>query len=122
MSKKFKSAAEILAIQDVQRVEVVVPEWDTSVYVKQLTAGERDEYESSLYELSKAGGRKAIVKQARAMLVAVSCVDEAGARLFSEGQVAALAGKNANAMDRIISAATTLNKIGEAEIVAAAKN
>lgn len=117
-TKKLLSRADILKANDVKTTEVPVPEWGGSVYVTTMTAGQRDAYESMLFQRMKAGGRDNIVKVARASLVVAACVDSDGNPLFTDEDLELLSRKSAAAMDRVVKAAQELNKLGDAEVEA----
>ncbi len=91
----------ILGANDLTTERVDVPEWGGFVYVRQLTAGERDHIEGSL--LDKNGNADpAKLKDYRARMAAMAIVDEAGARMFGDRDLRALSHKSAIAMDRIL--------------------
>jgi hypothetical protein len=96
----------ILAADDLPRREVQVPEWGGSVYVRALNGAERDQLERMVSSDSIS----------RAALVALCTVDEAGERMFSDKDVAALAQKNGAALGRIVTAAMDANAITDEAI------
>jgi hypothetical protein len=101
----------ILAVQDLAREEVQVPEWGGSVSIKSMTGTERDAWEQSLVPAEGKAGKasKADVRNIRARLVAMCAVDEAGQRLFTDADVQALGAKSAVALDRCARVAQRLN-------------
>ena len=101
----------ILGLDDLPRVEVAIPEWGGSVFVRALTGGERDQLE------------RMIAKDAvsRASIVALCVVDEKGERLFAQKDVEKLAGKHGGALEKIVSAALSFNSLS-AEALTEAKN
>lgn len=102
--------AMILAAVDLAPLPVDVPEWGGRVYVRHITAGERDEWES----MGEPGRN-----EARARAVAFCACDQRGRRLFTAADIPALAGKNADAIDRIFYAAVAANRVSAAELEAA---
>ena len=113
--------AAILKAKDIVTEEVEVPEWGGSVLVKSLTGAERDSFEQSI--LIKRGDRyDANMSMVRAKLAAVSIVDEEGQRLFGDGDIKALAAKNAAALDRIFTVASRLSGISADDADELAKN
>lgn len=107
---------EILAKND-RRVEPVdVPEWDQTVYVRSLSGTER----AKLMQFVK---KEDVLTMAMSPihLVVMSCCDEHGNRLFTDEDFDALADHDANALDRIASAATKLNGLHSDEAVEEAK-
>lgn len=118
---KLLSRAQILAANDVKTETVEVPEWGGSVLVRTMTAGQRDAYETALYNLAK-GGVDNLRNKARATLVLVSVVDEDGRQLFTEADIEALASRSANAMDRVVKVSQQLNRLGDAQLDELTKN
>ena len=97
---------QILGADDLPRKRVEVPEWGGHVFVKTMTGGERDTWEVAVTEGQKGG-----VRSIRAPMAALVIVDETGACLFSEQDVAALQEKSCAALDRVFEAADKLNHI-----------
>jgi hypothetical protein len=104
---------DILNCNDVSSVAVEVPEWGGTVHVRQLTAGERDAWETFV---SKNPG---IV---RASLAAFVVADENGNLLFSEQDIPALAKKNGKALDRIFEVAAEHNRLRKEDVDELEKN
>ena len=117
MTKKSKplSAADILGADDIALERVDVPEWGGHVYVKTLTAGERDAFETSMF---KGRGRDRVENLAnlRARLCALTICDGEGKRLFDEADVERLGAKSGKALDRVFDRAQTLNGMGAADV------
>lgn len=112
------SRAEILALSELQREDVPVPEWRTSVIVRELTGSERDEYETWMLKARGADG--GFPPNVRARLVVMTAIDESGQPLFADADVAALGAKSGRALDRLWNAARRLSGMGgeaEAEAV-----
>jgi hypothetical protein len=80
-----------------------------------MTGRQRDEFEASLMERR---GKKQVVNTAnvRAKLVARTVIDEAGKRLFTDGDVATLGEKSGAAIDRIYAVAARLSGISEEDV------
>jgi hypothetical protein len=95
----------ILSLDDLPRREVYVPEWKDSVCVRALTGAERATFERIVF--SDAATDESIM----AKVVALCAVDGAGARLFTEEDVAALNGKNAKALHTVAQAALAFNAL-----------
>ena len=104
------TADEILNHDDMRIETVRVPEWgeDAEVCIRVMTAGQRDEIESSFIG---EDGKVKNVSNLRAKMVAKCLCDDTGKRLFNDGQVGALALKSGAAMDRIYEAAKKLNRM-----------
>ena len=105
----------ILECTDLRIEEVQVPEWGGSVFVRELTGNERDQYEASLLTL-RGTSASLHLQNARAKLVVMSAVDEEGKRLFSMADVAALGKKSAAALDRLATVASKLSGLSEADM------
>lgn len=104
----------ILARPALPRESVEVPEWGGPVFVREMTGVERDRFEAT--------HAKAPNDNFRARLAAATICDDAGKRLFSEADVAALGEASSVALDRIGEAALRLNKFGDKQAEAGAKN
>lgn len=102
------SKEAILGADDLPKKTVFVKEWGGSVIVRSMTGGERDQYEQSIFD-SRKGDAKANMDNIRARLVAFCCVDENGALIFSESDVAKLGKKSAKALDKVFAVARELN-------------
>ena len=109
----------ILASDDLPRERVNVAQWGGDVFVRTMTGTDRDAFEASL--ITQDGGSDSRLENVRARLVALTLCDESGARLFDDGEIAALGRKSARALDRVFSVAQRLNGIGTAEVDAAKK-
>ncbi|MFO8014747.1 MAG: phage tail assembly chaperone [Phycisphaerae bacterium] len=105
----------ILAAEDTTTERLSVPEWGGDVYVRVMTAAERDAWENDLYARQQKGQA---LKNVRARLAVRVLVDEAGRRLFSDDDAAALGAKSGRALDRIFEAAQRLNGLGPEDVEA----
>jgi hypothetical protein len=100
---------QILAAPEAASVfeDVPVPEWGGVARVKALSGAERDRYEASL--ATQRGKKMQMdMTNARARLVAIAVIDEAGQPLFSPRDAEALGEKSAAALDRVFDAAMRL--------------
>ena len=101
----------ILDSIDLPRHLVSVPEWNGDVYVRGLTAGQRDRLES----VFTTGGDRTNVRA----LIAVMCtVDQDGNRLFTDVDIELLADKNAKALDRIFEAVMKVSGLSDGDVKA----
>lgn len=98
----------ILAVDDLKRVQVGVPEWGGSVFVKTMTGTERDSFESDHL--------KDPTHNVRARLAAFTVCDDSGKLLFSVDDISQLGSKHSAPLDRIFAEAVRLNKIGKQDI------
>lgn len=103
----------VLQAQDLRREAVLVPEWDTTLYVRCLTARERDAFEAQQLALAEKARTNDNI---RARLVVLACVDESGARIFADADADALGNKASAALDRLAAVALRLNRITQADI------
>lgn len=107
---------DILDADDLDREKVHVPEWDVDLWVRALTAAERDEYESEIVQLDQAGDVQMDRRNARAKLVVKCVVDEDGQNVFRNGDAARLGQKSGRAVDRLFAAAQRLSGITEEDM------
>jgi hypothetical protein len=121
MAKKFLNRDAILQAQDIKKEELFIPEWDGTVIIKGLTAADRDKYEAKLI-VQKGKNTTVNMKNARARLVMMSVVDESGAQLFTEADIAALGQKSAAVLDRIFDVASRLSGISDEDLEELSKN
>jgi hypothetical protein len=112
----------ILAKKNLRSEIVSVPEWGGDVRVRELTGSERDRYEAALVKMQKGGATDLTMDNARARLVALSVVDNAGARLFREADVIALGNLSAAALSRVFDVAARLSKISAEDLEELSKN
>lgn len=115
------SKEAILSAQDMEVRDVEVPEWHGVVRVKGLTAAERDAFES---EIVQRNGKNVTqnLRNIRARLVAMSVINEDGARVFGFRDIEALGEKSAKALDRVFSAAQELSGLRDEDVDELAKN
>lgn len=91
-----------------------IPEWDCTVYIRTMSAGERDRYEAA--QLANP------YQDARARLAAETVTDAEGTKLFTPEDVAALSQKSCKALDRIFAVAFRQNGISKEDIEELKKN
>lgn len=102
---------DILAANDLAPVPVDVPEWGGLVYVRQMSAGERDEFEAEWARRRETGET-----DVRAFIAAHFMCDEQGERLFGPEDIPRLRTKSAAALERVIDAAQRANAMSEKDI------
>lgn len=105
----------IFGIHDIKTEKVFVPEWNGSVFVRGITAYERDDFESSLLDQSKKRTRISM-RNARARLVVLATVNEDGSQMFSEEDIAMLSMKSAIAIDHIYEVASAMAGLGDDDL------
>lgn len=111
----------ILAAQDLTTERVPVPEWGGEVLVRSLTGTARDAFEEGCF-IGRGKDRQANFTNLRARLIALTAVDEAGAPLFAEADVAALGAKSAAALDRVWECAQRLSGMSAKDVEELAGN
>ena len=104
----------ILKADDLKRVPVEVPEWETTVYVRTMTGLEQDRFEVFAKE---EGGLNV-----RAALLVASVCDEDGQPVFVAEDIPALGEKSGAALDRLVEVAMRLSGIGKKDMDALEKN
>ncbi len=92
---------------------VSVPALGGDVYVRRITAGERDDFERSM---------RGSTRRVRAFITALVCVDADGKPLFTGKDIEWLAEKPAYALEPIIEAHGRLNSMTQDDIESLEKN
>ena len=113
--------AQILAADDLPKEKASAPEWGVEeIFIRQMTGEEREKYEAGLF---KADGSQQLDHGVlRARLVVLTAVDAEGKRVFSDDDVAAVAGKSSKVLMRLAEVAQRLNGLSrEAEEAAEKK-
>lgn len=106
---KTLTAEQILSANDVKLELVEVPEWGGAVYVRQMSARAREEFDSLL--IGDGDGEELDTKNVRARVVALTACDETGKPIFTIDQAESLAEKSNEAIDRVYDKAAGLNKL-----------
>ena len=109
----------ILEAKDLPTETVDVPEWGGQVIVRTLTGEERDQYESSMFEVVGDGANREVIpkmENLRATLAALSIVDEDSKRMFDVSEVHLLGQKSAAALDRVFDVAKRLSGLSEEDV------
>ena len=120
-AKVFLGRDAILAIDDLPKEEVYVPEWKTWICVRALTGAERDAFKTSIVE-QRGKSTKMNLKNIRAKLVALTVVDEEGNRIFSDSDASALGKKSAAALDKVFEVAQRLSGLRPEDVEELSKN
>ena len=102
---------DILGSDDLHLEKISVPQWGGDLFVRILSASERDAFEASV-----SGGKRRNLINLRARLVVLAACDEKGERLFQDGDIEALGKKSAAAMDRVFGIAAALNGFTSGDI------
>jgi len=89
----------ILAAKDTDVHEVEVPEWGGTILLRSMTGEQRNNYEFWAHQQSKADSPD--YRGIRERLIICCAVDSEGQPLFGETDLAALASKNSEVIDRL---------------------
>lgn len=111
----FLTREQILEVEDREYVTVECPEWGGAVRLRSITGAQRDAYEQSMVE-QKGNDRKVNVRNARAKLIVLCAVDEAGRPLFTSEDLGRLGRKNAKPIDRLFDACQTLTGLSDSDV------
>ncbi len=117
------SKEQILAAEDLPKKRVNCPEWGEGawVFVRTLSAAERDRFEAGSVELAEESPA-ARLANIRARFCALCICDEAGQPLFTPADAEALGKKSARALDRIFAVAQRLNGMRKQDLEELEKN
>jgi hypothetical protein len=107
----------ILDAEDLERVEVEVPEWGVTVYVSEL--GGRDA-EDFFHSMRGEDGKPK--KGFRERLLLKTLFNAEGDRIFTDDDEAALGGKKNAVIERLFEAAMKLNVMSDEAVELAEKN
>jgi Phage tail assembly chaperone len=108
---------DIILSQKLTQEVVAVPEWGGEVIVRELMGDEADIFEARAFASgigNTANGNQAkkveeAARHFRARLVAASCIDEAGNRLFNDEDISTLGKLSRSALDRVAAVAMRLS-------------
>ena len=98
--------SDILSKKELKKICVSVPDWGGDVFVSEMSAQTRDQWEQKLID-SKEKGQG--ITNGRATLIVVTVVDEKGNPIFTEKDIPEIGKLSAMSLDKIISAAQKLN-------------
>ena len=101
----------ILGIRDSRMELVEIPEWQGDMYIRSLTAAERDAWEASIVSIDDQGNRQSNMANLRARLVVRTACLVDGSPLFMESDGEILGSKSASAVDRVYAVAARLSGI-----------
>lgn len=103
----FLTRDQILETDDRKYDTVECPEWGGTVRLRSITGTQRDAYEESLVR-TNGSDRKMNLRNARAKMIILCAVDQAGRPLFTSEDLSALGRKNAAPLDRLFDACQAL--------------
>lgn len=121
------SADQILDAEDISIEAVEVPEWGGTVYVRAMTAVQRERYLDSMRKVIGEGAKatvQTVFAFGSAKLAVLTLCDQNGNLLFdrSPETVEKLGRKSAKAMERVVAASAKLNGLDDEEDKAKEKN
>jgi|SRR5690349_767393 len=111
----FLTRDAIAEADDVEYDVVPCPEWGGDVRLKSIRGTQRDAYEQSLI-VEKSGSRSMNLRNARAKLIVLCAVDEAGRLLFTADDLNMLGRKNAKPLDRLFDACRKLAGLSDDDV------
>jgi hypothetical protein len=115
---KILTKADILAVNDRTTELVDVPEWGGAVYVRTMTAAERDREERRIYDAQQGKKGSEAMANFRARFLALTLVNEDGEPLFSMKEVDQLASKSFAVISRLFDVSQRINGVTKEEIEA----
>jgi hypothetical protein len=119
--KKALTKEQILGASDIEIEKVDVSEWGGFVYVKGMTAKQRDDFEASI--LRQHGKVQRVdMSDLRAKLASKSICNADGELLFSEKDIKVLSDKSAGALQRVFEVAQRLSGLSDEDAEDLLKN
>lgn len=124
---KFLTAGEILAVKDLKREDVAVPEWgdDCGVHVQELSLADRITFLNCSFDESGTNGatpKRVQRPESQALLLSMVIVDDNGDPVFDNADVKTLMRKSPRAADRIVAVAMRLSGFAADAVEVAEKN
>lgn len=110
----------IFAVKDSDSHEVDVPEWGGSILLRSMTGKQRNDYEHWATTQSKE--KVPDYRGIRERLIICCAVDENGDALFTESDLAKLAEKNSEVIDRLHTECRAICGMDEDSVEDAVKN
>lgn len=113
MSKIVNSSIrqKILAARPRALEPLEVPEWDTTVWIKELTLKERDVFEKQQIIRGEDGSMSMDTMGLKARLIILCVCDEDGNQVFSQEDEVAVNELGAAVMEKVFSACQRVNKM-----------
>jgi len=120
--KIASKAEDILGVKYIRYEDLEIPEWNTTVRIRGMTAAARDAWMGDMMAQQKANGGLPNLTNIRARFVAHTLIDENGTRLLSVADAAQLGEQDSNVIERIYKKARELNGIGEDQVAGSENN
>lgn len=112
----YKTAADILVIDDIETDEVWVEQWQTWVKMRGLSGLQRVKWETAITNMKNGKVQDFKLEIIKPTLIALCAVDKDGKRLFTDAQVKALNDKAAAPIETLFNVAQRLNGLSEGDI------
>jgi hypothetical protein len=112
---------QIVNASDCQREAVKVPEWNCTVYIRNMTAHDLDSWQCETYE-TNGTDVKVNRQNIRSRLLVRCIVDEDGKRVFKDEEAHELGAKNTKVIERLYKVAEKLNAVTAKDVEDLAKN
>ena len=96
--------AAIIGMAKPRIVTISVPEWGGDVCLREITAGQRDQWDA--WQIENEGAAR--YANIRARLLVLTICDEQGVRLFADNDIAVVSGLPAMSIDRLWDASCKL--------------
>jgi hypothetical protein len=109
---------QVLNADDCRPQAVEVPEWGGTIYVRQMSAAERDRLEAETF---RPNGKHNLANLSARTVVLCAC-DAGGRRLFSDRDAEALGKKSAAAVSRVFKVVQQVNGLNAEAVEDAEKN
>ena len=113
------SKEQILARRPSRIEAVLMPEWEGTAYVREMSAAERDAFEANQISQRKEGKD---LLHFRAKMVARTVCDVSGARMFSDDEVESVSALPITEVDRLFQVALKLNALTPKDVEDISKN
>jgi len=110
MSNLHKKLIALANGNSLRKEAVDVPEWEQTVYLRELLSCERDAFEVGFQN------QQAPLANIRARLVCLCAVDAEGKRLFDDKDVELLGNQPASIMSKLFNAAAKLNGLTASDV------
>lgn len=101
--------------QEIRMEKVEIPEWDSFVYVRSMSAKDRDEMEGEA-AIRNQRGEGLYTKDLRSLMTAKCVCDSEGNLLFKNGDFERLGDVDGQALSRIVPVALRLSGITEEDV------
>ena len=120
---KHLDLSDLQSTNDLEEIDVEVPEWGGFIRLRTMTGEAKDAYEQSLFEENEKGSYERNLENARAKLIAACAIGPDGKRMFkSADEIRLLGNKSAKAIDRVYEKCRELNAISDGDVEEIAGN